>query len=94
MFKAFESLVHPYPEQTPETPPTTLFAFLWRCTDGLRPYILAMTLLTAGIGAFEALLFSMLGSVVDWLARRSATPSGKPSAATCCCSARFCWPVR
>ncbi len=30
-----------------------------------------MTLLTAGIGAFEAMLFSMLGSVVDWLGQAS-----------------------
>ncbi|MBP6613470.1 MAG: ABC transporter ATP-binding protein [Aquabacterium sp.] len=33
----------------------------------MRPYLLGMTLLTASIGAFEALLFSMLGSIVDWL---------------------------
>ncbi|MBP7501279.1 MAG: ABC transporter ATP-binding protein [Aquabacterium sp.] len=33
----------------------------------MRRYLLGMTLLTASIGAFEALLFSMLGSIVDWL---------------------------
>jgi ATP-binding cassette subfamily B multidrug efflux pump len=33
----------------------------------MRGLILAMTVLTAGIGAFEALLFAMLGSVVDFL---------------------------
>ena len=33
----------------------------------MRPFILAMTLLTATIGAFEALLFAMLGRIVDWL---------------------------
>jgi hypothetical protein len=42
---------------------------VWAATKGLRHLILAMTLLTATIGAFEALLFSMLGSVVDWLAK-------------------------
>ena len=35
----------------------------------MRPYILLMTLCTAVIGAFEALLFAMLGRIVDWLAR-------------------------
>jgi ABC-type multidrug transport system, ATPase and permease components len=34
----------------------------------MRPFILGMMLLTATIGAFEALLFAMLGKVVDWLA--------------------------
>ncbi|MFP5401603.1 MAG: ABC transporter ATP-binding protein, partial [Gammaproteobacteria bacterium] len=44
------------------------FAFLWAGTEGMRPFILCMMLLTASIGAFEALLFAMLGRVVDWLA--------------------------
>ncbi|MBC9073543.1 ABC transporter ATP-binding protein [Thauera sp. CAU 1555] len=34
----------------------------------MRPFILGMMLLTATIGVFEALLFAMLGRVVDWLA--------------------------
>lgn len=67
MYRFFERLLHPYPSQAPELPPKGLFAFLWASTQGLRPYILSMTLLTALIGAFEALLFSMLGNVVDWL---------------------------
>jgi ATP-binding cassette subfamily B multidrug efflux pump len=67
VFSAFEKLVHPYPGGPPKPPPRAFFAFLWSCTEGLRPYILGMTLLTALIGAFEALLFAMLGRVVDWL---------------------------
>ncbi|MBX7228133.1 MAG: ABC transporter ATP-binding protein/permease, partial [Burkholderiaceae bacterium] len=69
MFKLFEKLVHPYPEAVPPTPPKKFFGFLWANTQGMRPYILAMTLLTAAIGIFEAMLFSMLGHVVDWLAQ-------------------------
>ena len=41
--------------------------FLWACSDGTRRYIGLMTLCTAGIGAFEALLFAVLGRIVDWL---------------------------
>ena len=69
MFRRFESLVDAYPDAPPRTPPRAFFAFLWECTRGMRPYILAMTLCTAVIGAFEALLFAMLGQVVDWLAQ-------------------------
>ncbi len=69
MFSLFEKLVQPYPEAAPLPPPKGFFAFMWSCTRGLRPYILAMTLLTAIIGVFEALLFSLLGTVVDWLAK-------------------------
>ncbi len=69
MFQAFERLVQPYPDAVPPTPPRAFFAFLWTCTRGLRPYLIAMTLCTAVIGVFEAMLFSMLGRVVDWLGR-------------------------
>ena len=67
MFSLFEKLVQPYPESEPALPPKRFFPFLWACTRGLRPYLVAMTLCTAVIGAFEALLFAFLGRVVDWL---------------------------
>ena len=67
MFGRFENLVSPYPEGTPRSPPQSFFAFIWACTQGMRPILLGMTLCTAVIGAFEALLFAMLGHVVDWL---------------------------
>ena len=67
MFNLFESLVHPYPDATPEVPPKTLLAFIYAGTRGLRPLIVVMAALTAIIGVFEALLFGFLGSMVDWL---------------------------
>ena len=67
MFQRFERLVDPYPPALPSAPPTTFFAFLWECTQGLRPYLVLLTLFTAAIGAFEALLFSMMAHVVDVL---------------------------
>jgi len=73
VFRRFESLVETYPDAKPATPPRTFFAFLWQSSAGLRPYILLMTLCTAVIGAFEAMLFAMLGQLVDWLA--SVEPS-------------------
>lgn len=67
MFRWFENLVNPFPEQVISTPPKQFWAFVWSCTQGMRPFILGMTLLTAMIGAFEALLFAMMGKVVDTL---------------------------
>ena len=67
MLSWFENLVDPYPAEPPKAPPKGFAAFLWAGTQGMRRYLLGMTLLTACIGAFEALLFSMLGSIVDWL---------------------------
>jgi len=68
LFEWFERRVDPYPEAPPRPAPRGFFAFLWAATEGMRPYILGMMLLTAAIGVFEALLFAMLGRVVDWLA--------------------------
>ena len=67
MFGYFERLVDPYPEGEPPPPPKGVFPFIWACSDGVRRFVLAMTLLTAAIGAFEALLFAVMGHMVDWL---------------------------
>ncbi len=68
MFAWFERLVDPYPEQEPQVPPQGFWPFMWACTQGTRRYIALMTLFTASIGAFEALLFAMMGRILDWLA--------------------------
>jgi ATP-binding cassette, subfamily B, multidrug efflux pump len=69
LFRHFENLVSPYPNTPPPPLPHGFFAFLWACARGVRRYIAAMTLFTAVIGVFEAMLFGMLGHVVDWLAK-------------------------
>ncbi len=69
MFGSFERLVAPYPDAKPAQLPKGLFAFMWACARGMRGYIAVMTVATGLTGVFEALLFSMLGHVVDWLAK-------------------------
>ena len=73
MFAVFEKLLNPFPDDAPVVPPRGFVAFMWACTRGLRHYMLWMTLCTAVIGAFEALLFAFLGTIVDGLAK--ATPA-------------------
>ena len=67
MFAYFEKLIRPYPEALPPVPPRGLARFIWTCSAGLRGHILMMTLLTAAIGVFEAILFGFMGRIVDWL---------------------------
>lgn len=69
MLRWFENLVNPFPESVIEVPPKHFWSFVWSCTQGMRPFILGMTILTAMIGAFEALLFAMMGRVVDELSK-------------------------
>lgn len=68
MFGFFEKRIDPYPDAIPEPAPRGFGAFLWAATEGVRPYIAVMTVCTAMYGVFEALLFAMLGRIVDWLA--------------------------
>ncbi|MFT3779907.1 MAG: ABC transporter ATP-binding protein [Ottowia sp.] len=67
MLGYFERLLAPYPEPEPGLAPRGFFAFVWSATTGLRGYVALMALLSAGTSAFDALLFALLGYVVDWL---------------------------
>ena len=69
----FERRVDPFPAEIPATLPGTFFPFMWACAAGLRRFIGWMTVLTALIGVFEALLFSMLGRLIDWLGASGPT---------------------
>jgi len=69
VFRVFERLVHPYPDAMPTALPRSFFAFMWACSKGVRPWLALVTLFTAAIGAFEALLFSMMAHVVDALGK-------------------------
>jgi ATP-binding cassette, subfamily B, multidrug efflux pump len=63
----FESRIDPYPDNARRQFSGKLLPFLWECTEGLRSYLLAMTILSGMSGAFEALLFFMLGRLIDWM---------------------------
>jgi ATP-binding cassette, subfamily B, multidrug efflux pump len=68
MFSFFEKRLNPFPSAAPKIVPKSVAAFFWEMTKGSRHYFVAVLLFTAAIGAFEAILFSFLGQLVDWLA--------------------------
>ncbi len=68
LLRWFEKLVDPYPNHGLKQPlPTSFFSFIWNSTRGVRPYLLVLIVCTAGAATFEALLFSKIGHLVDWL---------------------------
>ncbi|MCU4412437.1 ABC transporter ATP-binding protein/permease [Acinetobacter sp. WU_MDCI_Axc73] len=70
MLQWFEKLVNPYPETNLNEPlPTSFFAFVWQSTKGVRPFLVLLILCSAGAASFEALLFSQIGHLVDWLSQ-------------------------
>lgn len=67
MFRWFEKRIHPYPLTPPAILPKQFFAFVWEASKGTRVMVIGLTVLTAIIGIFEAILFAMMGKMVDWL---------------------------
>ena len=69
MLRRFENRIDPYPAAEPQVPPSGFFAFVWHCTQGMRRAIAWLAGVSMLRSVFEALLFAMLGLVVDWLAQ-------------------------
>lgn len=67
VFRYFENLINPYPVNPPEVPSKRFSSFIWKCTEGMRGYLLIMMITSSFIGAFDAALFGIMGKVVDWL---------------------------
>jgi len=70
MFGFFERLVDPFPQQLAQRPPRGVYEFCRHYTQGMEPWLLLMAGLTAITAISEALLFGILGQVVDWLSSR------------------------
>ncbi|MEL6115681.1 ABC transporter ATP-binding protein [Photobacterium sp. SP02] len=82
MFKFFEKLTAPFPDETPQQPPGSLLAFCRYYTRGFGWPLLAMSVLSACIAIVEVTLLGFMGQLVDLLAQHSpdtflAEESGK-----------------
>jgi ATP-binding cassette subfamily B multidrug efflux pump len=71
MFGFFESLVNPFPDEAPRTPPRKLAAFIYHYSRPLLPWLVLVAVLTAAISAVEVMFLGYLGTLVDWLAESS-----------------------
>lgn len=70
MIRFFERLIDPFPPQQPEKPPSSLFGFCRYYVRGYERLLVLLAFLTATVAASEALLYGVLGQIVDWLASR------------------------
>ncbi|MGQ7247362.1 ABC transporter ATP-binding protein [Halomonas sp. V046] len=71
MFRFFESLINPYPDGEPTTPPNDLLAFLYHYSRPMLPLLMVMSLLTALVSITEVVFFAYMGDLVDWLGNAS-----------------------
>jgi len=71
MYKFFENLAPPYPQEEPTQPPATLVAFIWHYCAGLKRYLSILALTSAAYAFLEVLVYGFMGQLVDWLAKLS-----------------------
>ncbi|NHI00534.1 ABC transporter ATP-binding protein [Oceanimonas sp. MB9] len=71
MFKLFESLTQPFPDEAPTRPPKGLYAFCRHYTRGFEWPLVVMALLSATVAVIEVALLGFMGQLVDLLASHS-----------------------
>ncbi len=72
MFGFFERLINPFPSEHPTEPPKDLYQFCRHYTKGIEPYLGLMAILTTCLAISEAMLYGILGQLVDWLATKDS----------------------
>ena len=72
-FNWFESRLQLYPNELPPLSRDNMWAFIRACLKGCGLWIGVMMVFAAGVGAFEAYLFQMMGQLVD--AMHTLSPS-------------------
>ena len=65
MFQWFENLINPFPKDLIETPHKSLLKFAWLCIKDIKVYVALMAILTAVIASFEAVIYAILGKLID-----------------------------
>ncbi|SDH70482.1 ABC transporter ATP-binding protein [Nitrosomonas sp. Nm132] len=70
MLDYFERLINPFPPEHPTEPPKGLYQFCRHYTRGIESYLLLMAILTICVAIGEAMLYGILGKIIDWLAEK------------------------
>jgi ATP-binding cassette subfamily B multidrug efflux pump len=71
MFRWFETRLDPFPAEKPGMPPAGLAAFVWHYLRPVWGLLAIITFLSALIAVVEVSIFSIIGTLVDWLAREN-----------------------
>ncbi|MCL1068871.1 ABC transporter ATP-binding protein/permease [Shewanella olleyana] len=71
MFKFFESLTNPLPQEEPSQAPKGVYAFCRHYTRGFEKHLVIMSMLTATLAVLEVSLFGFMGKLVDWLVTKN-----------------------
>jgi len=73
LFRWFETHNEAFPAETPTRPPKDFRGFVWHYSWPFRWMILACALLGGFVAVLEVILFSYVGTLVDWLNKADPT---------------------
>ncbi|MCC6916631.1 ABC transporter ATP-binding protein [Nitrosomonas sp.] len=71
MLHYFEHLINPFPSGKLTEPPAELYPFCRHYMKGAERYFILLAIATFCVAVGEAMLFGVLGTVVDWLAEKN-----------------------
>ena len=71
MLNFFERLINPFPPEHPTQPPDGPFQFCRHYIRGIERYLVIMAILTIAVAVGEAMLYGVLGTIIDWLSEKN-----------------------
>jgi ATP-binding cassette subfamily B multidrug efflux pump len=73
MYKFFESLVPPFPNEDIVQPPASLAKFVWHYAKPFRFLLSCLVVTSAIISGIEVYMFSAIGQMIDWMQASNTT---------------------
>ncbi|MBQ4838643.1 ABC transporter ATP-binding protein [Pseudoalteromonas luteoviolacea] len=67
MYKLFEKITNPFPNRNADQPPNSLYAFCRHYSRGMEYPLIIMSICAASLATLEVVLFSFMGTLVDWM---------------------------
>ncbi|MCL4148997.1 UNVERIFIED_CONTAM: hypothetical protein GTU68_049720 [Idotea baltica] len=67
MFKLFENVVPPFPDEEVVRPPEPLMKFIWHYTKPFRFLLFCLVVTSAVISGIEVYMYSVIGQMIDWM---------------------------
>ena len=65
IYSWFENRINAYPDATPKTPDNGLLRFIWSNLEGMKGWILLLSVLTIGMGIIAAVLLQFIAVVIQ-----------------------------
>ena len=74
MYRHFEKVVPPFPDEVVEAPPENLLQFIWHYTKPFKFLLIGLFITSAIAACVEVYMFNVIGNMIDWM--QTSQPEG------------------